>query len=195
MYQFSLILRVLVYGQHQNKNVLISNIKGLNKLVLPAWLESLFLFNATVSQNSTAVSKDTDQTAQADLGHGCLQYKPAHNKIYKMACTPSKNSDQLGISTVWSVSAWRKLGSWATHWAHSKDSDQTGQMPRLIWVFAGRTCHFVGFVMAQLVQAPILRCVSHIQTHALYGNKTFSVFCLKHRNTRIMNLKLLDICF
>ena len=32
----------------------------------------------------------------------------------------------------------------------SKASDQTGRMPRLIWVFAGRTCHFVGFVMPQL---------------------------------------------
>ena len=43
---------------------------------------------------------------------------------------------------VWSeslLSAWRKLSSLATHWAHSKDSDQTGRMPRLIWVFAGRT--------------------------------------------------------
>ena len=38
-----------------------------------------------------------------------------------------------------SLSAWRKLGSLATHWAHSEDSDQTGRMPRLIWVFAGRT--------------------------------------------------------
>ena len=38
-----------------------------------------------------------------------------------------------------SLSAWRNLGSLATHWAHSEDSDQTGQMPRLIWVFVGRT--------------------------------------------------------
>ena len=29
-------------------------------------------------------------------------------------------------------------------------TDQTGQMPRLIWVFAGCTCHFVDFVMRQL---------------------------------------------
>ena len=36
-------------------------------------------------------------------------------------------------------SAWRSLGSLVTHWAHSEDSDQTGRMPRLIWVFAGRT--------------------------------------------------------
>ena len=42
-------------------------------------------------------------------------------------------SDQSSLST------WRKLGSLATHWAHSEVSDQTGRMPRLIWVFAGRT--------------------------------------------------------
>ena len=34
----------------------------------------------------------------------------------------------------------------AIHWAHSEYSDQTGRTPRLIWVFAGRTCHFVGFI-------------------------------------------------
>ena len=53
-----------------------------------------------------------------------------------------KKSHMLGIRPVWSessLSAWRKLGSLATHWAHSGDSDQTGRMPRLIWVFAGRT--------------------------------------------------------
>ena len=46
-----------------------------------------------------------------------------------------------------SLSAWRKLGPLATHWAYSEDSDQTWPMPRLIWFFAWRTCHFVGFVM------------------------------------------------
>ena len=38
--------------------------------------------------------------------------------------------------------------------ADSEDTDQTwqtGQMPRLIWVFAGCTCHFVGFVMMLLI--------------------------------------------
>ena len=43
-------------------------------------------------------------------------------------------------SPVWSessLSTWRKLESLATHWVHSKDADQTGRMPRLIWVFAG----------------------------------------------------------
>ena len=38
-----------------------------------------------------------------------------------------------------SLSAWRNIGSLATHWVHSEDSDQTGRMPRLIRVFAGCT--------------------------------------------------------
>ena len=50
-----------------------------------------------------------------------------------------------------SLPLWRKLGSLAICWAHSEDSDQPGWMPRLIWVFAGRTCHFVGFVMTRLI--------------------------------------------
>ena len=59
-----------------------------------------------------------------------------------MICAPSENwsawasaqSDQS------SLSAQRNLGSLATHWAHSEDSDQTGHMPRLSWVSAGCTC-------------------------------------------------------
>ena len=57
-------------------------------------------------------------------------------------CASSEDSDQPGIHPVCSessLSAWRHLGSLATHWAHSEDSGQTGRMPRLIWVFAGRT--------------------------------------------------------
>ena len=34
--------------------------------------------------------------------------------------------------------------------ADSEDFDQTGRMPRLIWVFAARTCHLVGFMMRRL---------------------------------------------
>ena len=52
------------------------------------------------------------------------------------------------------ICAQRRLRSaWASaHWipkdpsflyADSEDSDQTGRMPRLLWVFAGRTCNFV----------------------------------------------------
>ena len=68
--------------------------------------------------------------------------EPRHDKTNKMSVRPPKTQLNLSIRPVWSessLSAWRKLGSLATHRAHSKDSDQTGRMPRLIWVFAGRT--------------------------------------------------------
>ena len=78
-----------------------------------------------------------------------LQDPPKYNeKIQQLSSwtkwhvRPAKTQISLGIRPVWSessLSAWRKLGSFATHWAHSEDSDQTGRMPRLIWVFAGRT--------------------------------------------------------
>ena len=41
--------------------------------------------------------------------------------------------------TKWLCAQRSKLVSLATHWAHGEDSNQTGRMPRLIWVFAGRT--------------------------------------------------------
>ena len=63
-------------------------------------------------------------------------------KPTKWYVRPAKTQISLGICPVWSessLSAWRNLGPLATYWAHSEDSDQTGRMPRLIWVFAGRT--------------------------------------------------------
>ena len=82
-------------------------------------------------------------------GKGSDTFKPPHDKTNKMTVRPAKTQISLGIRPVWSessLSAWRKLGPLASYWALSEDSDQTGRMPRLIWVFDGRTCHFVGFV-------------------------------------------------
>ena len=75
-------------------------------------------------------------------------------KPTKWHVRPAKTQISLGTRPVWSessLSTWRKLGSLATHWAHSEGSDQTGRMPRLIWVFAGRKGHYVGFVMRRLI--------------------------------------------
>ena len=69
-------------------------------------------------------------------------YEPRHDKTNKLAVRPAKTQISPGIRPVWSessLSAWRKLGSLATHWAHGEDSDQTGRMPRLIWIWTGRT--------------------------------------------------------
>ena len=68
--------------------------------------------------------------------------EPPHDKTNQMACAPSEDSDQPGyppsLIKVFTV-CMKKLGSLAIHWVHSEDSYQTGQMTRLIWVFAGRT--------------------------------------------------------
>ena len=54
-----------------------------------------------------------------------------------------------------SLSAWRKLGSLATHWAHSEDSDRTGRMPRLIWVFMRRLIWVIPHNMTKFSQSSV----------------------------------------
>ena len=81
-------------------------------------------------------------TKTSKYAYKMMKYEPRHNKSNKVTVRPAKTQISLGIRPVWSeasLSAWRKLGSLATHWVHSEDSDETGRMPRLIWVFAGRT--------------------------------------------------------
>ena len=64
-------------------------------------------------------------------------------KPSKWPLRPAMAQISQAIHPVWSqessLSAWRNIGSSATHWAHCKDSEQTEWMPKLIWVFAGRT--------------------------------------------------------
>ena len=72
----------------------------------------------------------------------CRLFEPRHDKTNTVTVRPAKTQISLGIRPVRSessLSAWRNLGSLATRWAHSEDSDQTGWMPGLIWVFAGST--------------------------------------------------------
>ena len=69
-------------------------------------------------------------------------FKPQHDKTNKMSVRPVKTQISLGIRPVWSESSlcaqWEAKDLSFLH-ADSEDSDQTGWMPRLIWVFAGRT--------------------------------------------------------
>ena len=95
---------------------------------------------------------EADQTAWTRSYHGNNWAAARLNQQNDVH--PAKTSINLGIRPVWSeslLSALRKLRSLATHWAHSEGSDQIGQMLRLIRVFAGRTGHFVSFVMRQLI--------------------------------------------
>ena len=91
-------------------------------------------------------------------------------KPTKWKVRPAKIQISLGTRPVWSdssLSTWKNLWSLATYWAHSEDSDQTGRMPRLIWVFVGSTCHFVGFVVR------LLKSLLHMILIAMY----FTVSC------------------
>ena len=75
-------------------------------------------------------------------------------KPTKWSVRPAKTQISLGIHPVQSESTlcaqWVAKDPSFLH-ADSKDSDQTRRMPRLIWVFAGHTCQFVGFVTRRLI--------------------------------------------
>ena len=65
-----------------------------------------------------------------------------HDKTNQMSVHPAKTQISLDIRPVWSESL--QCAQWVAEdplflHADSEDSDQTGRMPRLIWVFAGRT--------------------------------------------------------
>ena len=78
--------------------------------------------------------------------------EPRHDKTNNVAVRPAKTQISLGIRPVWSessLSAWRKLGSLATRWAHSADwSDWADAQADLSLRWAH--IHFVGFVMSRL---------------------------------------------
>ena len=75
-------------------------------------------------------------------------------KLTYLYVRPAKTQISLGIRPVWSESSlcaqWVAKDPSFLH-ADSEDSDQTRRMPRLIRVFAGRTCHFVCFVTRWLI--------------------------------------------
>ena len=79
----------------------------------------------------------------------CRGYEPEHDKTNKMTCVPSEDSDQPvhppGLIRVFAV----PLNQ--TYFRRTSKTDQTEWMPRMIWVFAGRTYHFVDFVMLWLI--------------------------------------------
>ena len=107
-------------------------------------------------------------------------FEPWHDKTSKVSVRPAKTQISLGIRSVWSgssLSAWRKFGSLATHWAHSEDSDQTGRMPRLIWVFSGRTLILL-----------VLSCRGSFDAN-------FSRSCVVHNSNRLKNQQQLNSSF
>ena len=99
---------------------------------------SYYTINCTVSESECTIFEE--------MYVDKLYMSHIMTKLTKWHVHPAKTQICLGIRPYWSeasLSPWRKFWSLATQRAHSDDSDQTGQMPRLIWVFTGHTCHFV----------------------------------------------------
>ena len=75
-----------------------------------------------------------------------LAYGTRSDKTNKVTVRPAKTQISLGIRPVWSESSlfaqWVAKDPSFPH-ADSEDSDQTGRMPKLIWVFAGRTARLL----------------------------------------------------
>ena len=71
-----------------------------------------------------------------------------------MTVRPAKTQDQPGhppsLIRVFACTQWIANDPSFLH-VDSEDSDQTGWMPRLIWVFSGRTTTFAGFVMRRFI--------------------------------------------
>ena len=88
-----------------------------------------------------------------------------HDKTNKMSVRPAKTQTSLGIHPVWSESLlctkWVAKDPRFLH-VDSEDIDQTGWMPRLIWVFAGRT---VTLLVLSCCGSYLLRKVTSITTY------------------------------
>ena len=89
-----------------------------------------------------------------------------------MTVRPAKTQISLGIRPVWAVFAVRMKKPFILGYplSASEDSDQTGWLPRLFWVFAGRTGHLVGFVVRWLINVKNNVRFNH-------GFEVFNVYC------------------
>ena len=102
----------------------------------------------TISPNRISRVTENDLQRILPSSETMKQMSGLMTKPTKWHMRPVKTQISPGIRRLdWSESsrsAWWKLGSLATHWAQSEDSDQTGQMPSLslCWTHS----HFVGFV-------------------------------------------------
>ena len=104
------------------------------------------------------------------------KFEPRHDKINKMSVRPAMTQISMGIRPVWSESSlcaqWVAKDPRFLH-ADSEDSDQTGPIPRLIWVFAGRTITF--FVLSCRGSLTEYKSGPQIGVHVTYCGRSVHI--------------------
>ena len=134
---------------------------GFNKSVLFSW-QNWQAWNWHQSDNwqnqwlRTFCQWQNDAWSELFISWYLTHLSRRTTKQTKWHVRPAKTQLNLGIHPVWSESslcAQRLAEDLSFLYGDSEDSDQTGRMPKLIWVFAGRTCHSAGFVMRRLICA------------------------------------------
>ena len=151
-----ILLRHIIYQpqdcftaiMNNSRLVACSNMHPSNPREIPNSLPEI-IFSSPAKCSTTFMSRRQENCYQS-LDLFTTRCKPPHDKTNKMAVRPAHTQIRLGIRPVWSESS--QCAQWVAEdpmflQADSEDSDQTGRMPRLIWVFAGRNGHFVGFIM------------------------------------------------
>ena len=115
----------------------------------PGHPPSLIRIFAVRMKKAIKIDKGSESNQVGEYVRSGFINEPWHDKTNKMSMRPAKTQISLGIRPVWSESSlcaqWVAKNPMFLH-ADSEDSDQTGRMPRLIWVFAWRTlacwfCH------------------------------------------------------
>ena len=117
------------------------------------------------------------------------------SKPTKWHVRPAKTQISLGIRPVWSEPSlcvlWVAKGPAFLH-ADSEDADQTGRMPRLIWVFAGRTATLLvlswGGSYMQRTHIYLTSIVWYYETISIVGCHGFCNFL------KTLNLHILNVC-
>ena len=105
--------------------------RSLDDLTVTCWILSRFRWKPLGTTMPRILSNETQ-----------------HDKTNKMSVRTANSQISLGIGPVWSESSlcaqWVVYDPSVLH-ADNEDSDQTGRMSRLIWVFAGRTATLLVF--------------------------------------------------
>ena len=129
----------MTLSKQQNLNTSLKGRKGIlyrhvsHSLSIPADQIRQYIWAGSSKNCTFHICEGWGETAKT--------IEPRHDKTIKVMVRPAKT--QIGLASAQSdqsslCAQWVAKGPSFLH-ADSEDSDQSGRMPRLIWVFGGRT--------------------------------------------------------